>query len=198
MPGCLWWGRMLRCATVVLPAPNIRVVPFTKRYRAGFAAGVPLSIGKGAAAPKVGHLRRDAPTGRSRAACFGGDACSAALRYQLMRAVPGVCPCGVNLRSISRAAALAAWVCSQHQTFEWSHSQSAIALVLPQASLNRSGRALPRRKSGTSAMRPYQLITLVRRSAPVGTHRQPGGPGGRSVDCRRLPAGRDPGPARVN
>ena len=80
-----------------------------------------------------------------------------ALRYQLMRAVPGVCPCGVNLRSISRAAALAAWVCSQHQTFEWSHSQSAIALVLPQASLDRLGRALPRRKSDTPAVRPYQL-----------------------------------------
>ena len=51
----LRWGRMLRFATVVLPAPNIRVVPFTMRCRAGFAAGVPRSIWEGAAAPKVGH-----------------------------------------------------------------------------------------------------------------------------------------------
>ena len=71
----LRWGRMLRCATVsvdarrprrlplrgqpavdlpsgcprrlgVLPAPNIRVVPFTKRYRAGFAVGVRRSMGR--------------------------------------------------------------------------------------------------------------------------------------------------------
>jgi hypothetical protein len=29
-----------------------------------------------------------------------------------------------------RAAALAAWLCSLHQTLDWTHSQSAVALVL--------------------------------------------------------------------
>jgi len=38
---------------------------------------------------------------------------SASLRYQLMRAVPGVFPCGVNLRLISRAATLTARVPSR-------------------------------------------------------------------------------------
>ena len=41
------------------------------------------------------------------------------------------------------------------------------------------------KKSGASAMRPYQFL--------VGMARQPGGTGGRSVDCRRQPAGRDAG-----
>ena len=73
--------------------------------------------------------------------CRGGKvALSAALRYQLMRAVLGVCPCGVNLRLISRAAALAAWACYLHQTLDSPDLQSAIALVLPRRPSREVGR----------------------------------------------------------
>ena len=54
---------------------------------------------------------------------------------------PASSPCGVNLRWIFRAAALAAWLCSLHQTFDWSHSQCAITLVFPQASVDRASDA---------------------------------------------------------
>jgi len=49
-------------------------------------------------------------------------------------------------------------------------AQSAIALVLPQASLYRLGRALTRRKSGIYGEMP--LPGAAAPPAPVGTHRQ--------------------------
>ena len=47
----------------------------------------------------------------------GETCCFAALRYQLTCTLPRVAPCGLPA-AVSRAAALAAWLCSLHQTFD--------------------------------------------------------------------------------
>jgi len=69
----------------------------------------------------------------------GRDAFSAALQYQLTRSLPLILPCGLP-SAVSRAAALAAWVCSLHQTFDWPDSRCAIALVLPRRPSREVGR----------------------------------------------------------
>jgi len=69
----------------------------------------------------------------------GRDALSASLRYQLTCTHPRVAPCGLPA-AVSRAAALAAWVCSLHQTFDWPDSRCAIALVLPRRPSREVGR----------------------------------------------------------
>jgi hypothetical protein len=54
---------------------------------------------------------------------------SLTLRYQLTRSLPLISPFGLP-PAVSRAAALAAWGCSLHQTFDFPTSQGATALVL--------------------------------------------------------------------
>ena len=53
---------------------------------------------------------------------------STSLWYQLTRSLPLISPFGLP-SEVFRAAALAARVCTLHQTLDFSHSQSAIALV---------------------------------------------------------------------
>jgi len=96
----------------------------------------------------------------------GGDALSASLRYQLTCTLPRVAPCGLP-PAVSRAAALAAWVCSLHQTLDLvPFAQSAIALVLARRLSREVGRlgdpSPPMGGRGTSLRWPLFYSLWVR------------------------------------
>ncbi|MEI8310862.1 MAG: hypothetical protein WCH98_08910 [Verrucomicrobiota bacterium] len=121
--------------------------PFTKRYRAGFAE------------PSVELVWRALPRRKSGTSAMcpyqrrkSGTFC-ASLRYQLMRAVPGVFPCGVNLRLISRAAILTARVPSRPNILLTHYLTKRYRAGFGDAPVEW---ALSRRKSGTPAVRPYR------------------------------------------
>jgi len=105
----------------------------------------------------ISHGENDRTRKRDDTTRDGGDAFSAALRYQLTCTLPRVAPCGLPA-AVSLAASLAAWVPSRPNVLPAHCFRCAIALVLPRHPSREVGRlgepSLPKIGRGTSPRCP--------------------------------------------